>query len=47
MTTHSNLVTQRTIESVERRPDTVAQLEAIFGWHGGKMASLYTKSAEE
>ena len=23
---------------------TVAQLEAIFGWKGGKMASLYTES---
>lgn len=25
---------------------TVAQLEAIFGWHGGTMASLYTRSAD-
>lgn len=25
---------------------TVAQLEAIFGWHGGKMASLYTRTAD-
>lgn len=25
---------------------TVAQLEAIFGWAGGRMASLYTKSAD-
>lgn len=25
---------------------TVAQLEAIFGWSGGKMASLYTRSAD-
>ena len=25
---------------------TVAQLEAIFGWSGGRMASLYTKSAD-
>jgi len=25
---------------------TVAMLEAIFGWHGGDMASLYTKSAD-
>jgi integrase len=25
---------------------TVAQLEAIFGWHGGRMASLYTKTAD-
>jgi integrase len=25
---------------------TVAQLEAIFGWQGGKMASLYTRSAD-
>jgi integrase len=25
---------------------TVAQLEAIFGWHGGRMASLYTKAAD-
>ena len=25
---------------------TVAQLEAIFGWTGGKMASLYTQSAD-
>jgi integrase len=25
---------------------TVAQLEAIFGWEGGKMASLYTRSAD-
>ena len=24
---------------------TVAQLEAIFGWSGGQMAALYTKSA--
>lgn len=24
---------------------TVAQLEAMFGWHGGNMASLYTRSA--
>lgn len=25
---------------------TVAQLEAIFGWSGGKMASHYTRSAD-
>jgi integrase len=25
---------------------TVAELEAIFGWSGGKMASLYTRAAE-
>jgi hypothetical protein len=25
---------------------TVAQLEAIFGWKGGGMASLYTRSAD-
>ena len=25
---------------------TVAQLEAIFGWHGGGMASLYTRAAD-
>jgi integrase len=25
---------------------TVAQLEAIFGWHGGTMASLYTRAAD-
>lgn len=25
---------------------TVAQLEALFGWQGGHMASLYTKSAD-
>lgn len=25
---------------------TVAQLEAIFGWSGGKMASLYTQAAD-
>ena len=25
---------------------TVAQLEAIFGWTGGNMASLYTRSAD-
>ena len=25
---------------------TVAQLEAIFGWCGGTMASLYTRSAD-
>lgn len=25
---------------------TVAQLEAIFGWEGGRMASLYTKNAD-
>lgn len=25
---------------------TVAQLEAIFGWSGGQMASLYTRSAD-
>lgn len=24
---------------------TVAELEAIFGWHGGQMAALYTKAA--
>jgi hypothetical protein len=24
---------------------TVAELEAIFGWAGGQMASLYTRSA--
>ena len=24
---------------------TVAQLEAIFGWQGGTMASLYTRGA--
>jgi integrase len=25
---------------------TVAQLEAIFGWQGGSMASLYTRRAD-
>jgi hypothetical protein len=25
---------------------TVAQLEAIFGWSGGRMAALYTKAAD-
>jgi integrase len=25
---------------------TVAELEAIFGWHGGGMASLYTRTAD-
>jgi integrase len=25
---------------------TVAELEAIFGWTGGRMASLYTKTAD-
>jgi hypothetical protein len=25
---------------------TVAQLEAIFGWSGGTMASLYTREAD-
>ena len=25
---------------------SVAQLEAIFGWQGGRMASLYTRSAD-
>lgn len=25
---------------------TVAQLEALFGWHGGTMASLYTRNAD-
>ena len=25
---------------------TVAQLEAIFGWTGGNMASLYTRSSD-
>jgi integrase len=25
---------------------TVAQLEAVFGWTGGRMASLYTRSAD-
>jgi integrase len=25
---------------------TVAQLEALFGWHGGGMAALYTRSAD-
>jgi integrase len=25
---------------------TVAELEAIFGWQGGAMASLYTRSAD-
>ena len=25
---------------------TVAQLEAIFGWQGGGMASLYTRAAD-
>lgn len=25
---------------------TVAELEAIFGWHGGSMASLYTRAAD-
>jgi integrase len=27
------------------RGATEAQLEAIFGWTGGRMASLYTRSA--
>jgi integrase len=26
---------------------TVAQLNAIFGWTGSKMASLYTQTAED
>jgi hypothetical protein len=25
---------------------TVAELEAIFGWHGGGMAALYTRAAD-
>jgi integrase len=25
---------------------TVAELEAIFGWSGGKMAALYTRAAD-
>jgi hypothetical protein len=25
---------------------TVAELDAIFGWTGGRMASLYTPSAD-
>jgi len=25
---------------------TVSELEAIFGWQGGRMASLYTKAAD-
>jgi hypothetical protein len=25
---------------------TVAELEAIFGWIGGRMASLYTQAAD-
>ena len=25
---------------------TVAELEALFGWHGGGMASLYTRDAD-
>lgn len=25
---------------------TVAELEAIFGWHGGRMAALYTRDAD-
>lgn len=25
---------------------TVAQLEAIFGWSGGRLASLYTRAAD-
>ena len=25
---------------------TVAELEAIFGWSGGRMASLYTRAAD-
>ena len=25
---------------------TVAELEAIFGWQGGRMAALYTKAAD-
>jgi hypothetical protein len=25
---------------------TVPQLEAIFGWNGGAMASLYTRAAD-
>jgi hypothetical protein len=25
---------------------TVAELEAIFGWTGGRMASLYTRAAD-
>jgi len=26
---------------------TVAELEAIFGWNGGRMASLYTRAADK
>jgi hypothetical protein len=29
-----------------QRGATVAQLEAIFGWSGGGMASLYTRAAD-
>jgi len=25
---------------------TVSELEAIFGWQGGRMASLYTRAAD-
>jgi hypothetical protein len=25
---------------------TVAELETIFGWNGGRMASLYTRAAD-
>jgi hypothetical protein len=30
---------------VANRGATVAELEAIFGWAGGQMAALYTRSA--
>lgn len=32
--------------SAANRGTTVAELEAIFGWEGGRMASHYTKSAD-
>jgi hypothetical protein len=32
---------------IHRSPNaTVAELEAIFGWHGGGMASHYTREAD-
>jgi hypothetical protein len=32
--------------SLAQNGATVAELEAIFGWHGGGMASLYTREAD-
>ena len=46
---HVGVSVEKTVQEVIRAANagaTVAQLEAIFGWTGGNMTSLYTRSSD-